>query len=145
MSYEYPTHILHEGLWNLTITAVCNHSAQESSWETRKQHCAYYFLNGPKNDMLQRLPMANNLVLCRFLACRSWRETPVNQIEEAFKSFTARDDVAVILITQSAADSIRYLLDDYESMIPTVLEIPSKDNPYDPSKRIMKKMAVGTD
>mmetsp|Transcript_50579 Transcript_50579/g.158018 ORF Transcript_50579/g.158018 Transcript_50579/m.158018 type:complete len:127 (-) Transcript_50579:592-972(-) len=77
-------------------------------------------------------------------------KTPVNQIEEAFKAFTARDDVAVILITQSAADSIRYLLDDYESMIPTVLEIPSKDNPYDPSKdsvmqRIMKKMSVGTD
>jgi len=27
-------------------------------------------------------------------------ETPVNQIEDAFKAYTARDDVAVILITQ---------------------------------------------
>ena len=27
-------------------------------------------------------------------------ETPVNQIEEAFKAYTTRDDVAVVLITQ---------------------------------------------
>jgi hypothetical protein len=28
----------------------------------------------------------------------------------------------------------RGAVDDYDGMIPTVLEIPSKDNPYDPNK-----------
>mmetsp|Transcript_38035 Transcript_38035/g.61340 ORF Transcript_38035/g.61340 Transcript_38035/m.61340 type:complete len:124 (+) Transcript_38035:498-869(+) len=73
-------------------------------------------------------------------------KTPVNQIEEAFRAYTARDDVAVILITQTCAEQIRATVDDYDGMIPTVLEIPSKDNPYDPNKdsvmqRIMKKMS----
>uniref|UniRef100_A0A6U4SJC1 V-type proton ATPase subunit F n=1 Tax=Hemiselmis andersenii TaxID=464988 RepID=A0A6U4SJC1_HEMAN len=74
-------------------------------------------------------------------------KTPLSAIEEAFKSFTTRDDVAVVLITQTIAEMIRYLVDEYTGMIPAVLEIPSKDNPYDASKdsvmqRIMKKMSV---
>ena len=32
------------------------------------------------------------------------------------------------------ANEIRYILDDYNRVIPTVLEIPSKDSPYDPEK-----------
>jgi V-type H+-transporting ATPase subunit F len=32
------------------------------------------------------------------------------------------------------ANSIRHILNDYNKVIPTVLEIPSKDIPYDPSK-----------
>mmetsp|Transcript_42704 Transcript_42704/g.87296 ORF Transcript_42704/g.87296 Transcript_42704/m.87296 type:complete len:127 (-) Transcript_42704:130-510(-) len=75
-------------------------------------------------------------------------KTPLSEIEETFQKFTTRDDVAVVLITQTVAEKIRYLLDEYEAMIPAVLEIPSKDNPYDPTKdsvmqRILKKMTVG--
>lgn len=36
--------------------------------------------------------------------------------------------------TFKIADVIRHLLDDYEQLLPTILEIPSKDHPYDPSK-----------
>ncbi len=32
------------------------------------------------------------------------------------------------------AEMIRHLLDHYNKPIPAVLEIPSKDHPYDPSK-----------
>ena len=32
------------------------------------------------------------------------------------------------------AEMIRHVLDAYEQPIPAVLEIPSKDNPYDASK-----------
>mmetsp|Transcript_8255 Transcript_8255/g.16498 ORF Transcript_8255/g.16498 Transcript_8255/m.16498 type:complete len:126 (+) Transcript_8255:83-460(+) len=76
--------------------------------------------------------------------------TQASEIEEAFQTYTSRDDVAVVLITQNCADKIRYLLDEYEAMIPAVLEIPSKDNPYDAQKdsimqRILKKMTVGAD
>lgn len=37
---------------------------------------------------------------------------------------------------------IRGDLDDYSKMIPTILEIPSKDHPYNPAKDfIMNKVA----
>lgn len=32
------------------------------------------------------------------------------------------------------ADDIRYLINEYDKTIPTVLEIPSKDVPYDTSR-----------
>ena len=35
------------------------------------------------------------------------------------------------------ANEIRYLLDEYDQIIPAILEIPSKDAPYDPSKGIV--------
>ncbi|TPX67859.1 hypothetical protein SpCBS45565_g03464 [Spizellomyces sp. 'palustris'] len=61
-------------------------------------------------------------------------ETPLAKIEESFEEFTNRKDVAIILITQQVADEIRHILDDYDQAFPTILEIPSKDRPYDPSK-----------
>lgn len=75
-------------------------------------------------------------------------ETPVTEIEDAFTDFTSRPDMGVLLINQSVraerpnvcaihnqiADRIRHLLDTYSATIPTILEIPSKDAPYDASK-----------
>ncbi|KAI3625708.1 hypothetical protein CBS9595_001069 [Malassezia furfur] len=49
--------------------------------------------------------------------------TPVSEIEEAFTDFTKeRKDIAIVLISQ------------YAQAFPALLEIPSKDHPYDPSK-----------
>lgn len=88
-------------------------------------------------------------------------ETTQQQIESAFKTFTERSDVSVLLINQSVrrwwvvvlwsrrlcaghshfcpplsqiALSIRHLLDEYTRPVPAILEIPSKDQPYDPSQ-----------
>ncbi|KAI8913235.1 ATPase, V1 complex, subunit F [Gorgonomyces haynaldii] len=61
-------------------------------------------------------------------------KTPLSKIEEAFEEFTARKDIAIILITQYVANQIRPQLDQYQQAFPTILEIPSKDHPYDPSK-----------
>ena len=47
-----------------------------------------------------------------------------------FKATSTREDVSVILITQTIAQDIRYILNTYDRVIPTVLEIPSKDKPY---------------
>ena len=63
-------------------------------------------------------------------------KTTTKQIEEAFKEMTSREDVAVVLISQFAADSIRYLVNEYDKPIPAVLEIPSKDRPYDATKDV---------
>jgi len=60
--------------------------------------------------------------------------TTKQTIEDSFKGFIAREDIAVILISQYIADDIRPLLDEYDHVIPTVLEIPSKEHPYDGSK-----------
>eukprot|EP01001_Neometanema_parovale_P000226 NODE_10247_length_602_cov_150.388309_g9973_i0.p1 GENE.NODE_10247_length_602_cov_150.388309_g9973_i0~~NODE_10247_length_602_cov_150.388309_g9973_i0.p1 ORF type:complete len:127 (+),score=41.32 NODE_10247_length_602_cov_150.388309_g9973_i0:69-449(+) len=63
------------------------------------------------------------------------KTTTLATIEAAFKQYTTmRNDIAIILVTQSVAEDIRYLLNDYEKTIPTILEIPSKDVPYDLAK-----------
>lgn len=69
-------------------------------------------------------------------------KTEVEDIEEAFENFTTkRDDIAILLINQHIADLIRYRVDSYTNAFPAILEIPSKDHPYDPEKdSILKKV-----
>ena len=52
------------------------------------------------------------------------------QIEDFFKSLIIRKDIGIILISQHVAEIIRETLDAYDEIIPTVLEIPSKNHPY---------------
>lgn len=52
-------------------------------------------------------------------------------MEAAFREYTNREDIGIILINQHCANLLRHLLKDYDKTIPTVLEIPSKDEPYD--------------
>jgi len=63
-------------------------------------------------------------------------KTKQSEIEEAFKRIASRQDVAIILINQHVANLIRHLVTEHveSTTIPTVLEIPSKEHPYDPSK-----------
>jgi V-type H+-transporting ATPase subunit F len=62
------------------------------------------------------------------------------QIEDFFKSLISRKDIGIILISQHVADIIRETLDAYDEIIPTVLEIPSKNHPYSIEKdSIMQK------
>eukprot|EP00741_Cyanophora_paradoxa_P003428 tig00000704_g3331.t1 len=70
-------------------------------------------------------------------------KTTQAQLEEAFKRFTSRDDVAVLLINQNIANDIRPLLDNYTQILPAILEIPSKDSPYDATKDSVMNRAKG--
>lgn len=67
-------------------------------------------------------------------------------IEAAFDNFTIeRKDIGILLINQHVAERIRYKLDEFKSPFPTVLEIPSKDKPYDPEKdTILKRVKLLT-
>eukprot|EP00435_Cladocopium_sp_Y103_P024130 s2022_g5.t2 len=69
----------------------------------------------------------------------------IKDIEEQFHDLTARKDISMILITQDCAEMIRRAVDEFAhsgQMIPTVLEIPSKDTPYDPRKDgVMQRVA----
>ncbi|GMI01045.1 hypothetical protein TrVE_jg11356 [Triparma verrucosa] len=67
-----------------------------------------------------------------FLVCDE-KVTSVH-VEEKFRELSTRPDVGIILINQHVASSIRHVLKDYTETIPTVLEIPSKDHPYDPEQ-----------
>merc|ERR1711939_340822 len=61
-------------------------------------------------------------------------KTSVSTIEAAFEEYTNRPDIAILLINQHVADKIRHHVERYEQAFPALLEIPSKDHPYDPSK-----------
>lgn len=61
-------------------------------------------------------------------------KTSARTIETSFKEFAARDDIAVILISQQVANQIRHIIAAHNKPIPAVLEIPSKDAPYDPTQ-----------
>lgn len=68
-------------------------------------------------------------------------DTPPGTIRETFREFTQRQDIAIILINQHIANIIRADLVAYTDMVPTVLEIPSKAHPYDPSKdQVLKQV-----
>lgn len=71
------------------------------------------------------------------------KDTPVSEIEETFRAFVKRSDVAIILINQGVAELIRHEIDRHTLSIPAVLEIPSKDSPYDPNKDSILKRAKG--
>ncbi|CAH1241158.1 V-type proton ATPase subunit F-like [Branchiostoma lanceolatum] len=71
------------------------------------------------------------------------KDTSVSEIEETFKNFLQRPDVAVILINQNIAELIRHVIDAHTNPIPAVLEIPSKDHPYDASKDSILRRARG--
>ena len=69
--------------------------------------------------------------------------TTQSDIEDAFNRLINRPDIAVLLINQHIAEKdIRHLVNTHEAIIPTILEIPSKDHPYSAEKDfIMQKAA----
>ncbi|KAK5167213.1 H(+)-transporting V1 sector ATPase subunit F [Saxophila tyrrhenica] len=69
-------------------------------------------------------------------------KTETSTIEGAFESFTReRKDIAIVLINQHIAEKIRAKVDQYNEAFPALLEIPSKDHPYDPEKdSVMKRV-----
>uniref|UniRef100_A0A1B6JS15 V-type proton ATPase subunit F n=1 Tax=Homalodisca liturata TaxID=320908 RepID=A0A1B6JS15_9HEMI len=71
------------------------------------------------------------------------KNTNITDIEETFRLFTKRDDIGIILINQNVADLIRNSIVTYHQNIPTVLEIPSKDLPYDHRKDFIFNSAKG--
>ncbi|XP_070548784.1 V-type proton ATPase subunit F-like [Ptychodera flava] len=71
------------------------------------------------------------------------KDTSINEIEDCFKKFLNRSDIAIILINQNVAELIRHLIESHQLPIPAVLEIPSKDSPYDPSRDSILRRAKG--
>ncbi|CEF62646.1 V-type proton ATPase subunit F [Strongyloides ratti] len=62
------------------------------------------------------------------------KDTAPCEIEKAFNSFVERNDIGIIFINQNIAIQIKEVIDNHKKIIPAVLEIPSKEAPYDLSK-----------
>ncbi|NWW97340.1 VATF ATPase, partial [Caloenas nicobarica] len=59
------------------------------------------------------------------------------------RSFVSREDIGIILISQSLAELIRHAVEAHVRPLPAVLEIPSKEHPYDPAKDSVLRRARG--
>ena len=62
------------------------------------------------------------------------RDTKDEDIDKTLRGFLQRPDVGIILISQGAAERVRNVIVEHEETIPTILEIPGDDAPYDPEK-----------
>ncbi|KAM6306652.1 LOW QUALITY PROTEIN: V-type proton ATPase subunit F-like [Podargus strigoides] len=60
------------------------------------------------------------------------KETSLAEIEETFR-FLNHEDIGIVLISQCLAELIRHAVEAH-APLPAVLEIPSKEHPYDPTK-----------
>lgn len=97
--------------------------------------CVGFLLGGIGEINRSKNPPLNFLVVDK--------NTTTTEIDETFKSFLKRDDIDIILINQNIAELIRHSIDQHHQPIPAVLEIPSKDHPYDPSKDSILRRAKG--
>ncbi|CAJ0925902.1 unnamed protein product [Ranitomeya imitator] len=70
-------------------------------------------------------------------------KTLVSQSGPAAMSFLQREDIGIILINQFIAEMIRHAIDAHNVSIPAVLEIPSKEHPYDANKDSILRRAKG--
>ncbi|KAL9106276.1 MAG: hypothetical protein Q9227_008675 [Pyrenula ochraceoflavens] len=71
-------------------------------------------------------------------------KTENSTVEKTFQDFTSsRKDIGILLINQHIAERIRNTVDAYTEAFPAVLEIPSKDHPYDPEKdSVLKRVRM---
>ncbi|KAH0505925.1 V-type proton ATPase subunit F [Microtus ochrogaster] len=72
------------------------------------------------------------------------KDTTISEIEDAFRQFLNRDDIGTILINQHIAEMVQHALDAHQRSIPAVLEIPSKEHPYDAARDSILLRAKGS-
>uniref|UniRef100_A0A8C2LQ86 V-ATPase 14 kDa subunit n=1 Tax=Cricetulus griseus TaxID=10029 RepID=A0A8C2LQ86_CRIGR len=62
---------------------------------------------------------------------------------DTFRQFPNRGDIGIILINQYIAEMVWHTLDPHQRSIPAVLEIPSKEHPYNAAKDSILHRAKG--
>ncbi|NXX67268.1 VATF ATPase, partial [Spizella passerina] len=76
-------------------------------------------------------------------AARAGAPCPSLSLSPLGRGFLAREDVGMILISQALAEQIRPAVAAHARALPAVLEIPSKDHPYDPARDSVLRRARG--
>ena len=62
------------------------------------------------------------------------KDTTDAECENMLKDLLSRNDVGIIMVAQNVAERVKHVIEEHQEVIPTILEIPSKDQPYDPEK-----------
>ena len=70
------------------------------------------------------------------------KDTNDEQIEQNLRGFLDRHDIGIILISQNIAERVRNILVEHDKVLPTILEIPSKDSPYEADKDTIVRRAA---
>lgn len=70
------------------------------------------------------------------------KDTHDEQIEQTLRDMLSRHDIGIILISQNIAERVRNIIVEHEKVLPTILEIPSKDTPYEADKDTIVKRAA---
>ena len=65
------------------------------------------------------------------------KETTDDELRAVFQGWVENNDIAIIMIAQNQAERVRDLIvahqNDEKKLLPTIMEIPSKEQPYDPT------------
>lgn len=70
------------------------------------------------------------------------KDTDDETIETTLRSFLERSDIGIVLISQNVAERVRNIIVEHNKVLPTILEIPSKDTPYEADKDTIVKRAA---
>ena len=70
------------------------------------------------------------------------KDTDDESIETTLRSFLERSDIGIVLISQNVAERVRNIIVEHNKVLPTILEIPSKDTPYEADKDTIVKRAA---
>ena len=70
------------------------------------------------------------------------KDTDDETIETNLRSFLERTDIGIVLISQNVAERVRNIIVEHNKVLPTILEIPSKDTPYEADKDTIVKRAA---
>lgn len=70
------------------------------------------------------------------------KDTDDETIETTLRSFLDRSDIGIVLISQNIAERVRNIIVEHTKVLPTILEIPSKDTPYEADKDTIVKRAA---
>lgn len=97
--------------------------------------CVGFLLGGIGDLNKTKIPNLNFIVV--------GKNTTIQELEDSFKGLVKRGDIDIILINQNIAEMIRHVIDAHKLPIPAVLEIPSKDHPYDSNKDSIMRRAKG--
>ena len=76
----------------------------------------------------------------------SSKETTDEELEAALQAYLEDPKIAIVFIAQNLAERVRNVinehLNDEEKILPTIMEIPSKEAEYDPTKDSMLVQAA---
>ena len=70
------------------------------------------------------------------------KETETANIKTFLKGLLERDDIGVVLISQSVAEDVREVIIEHDKLFPTILEIPAKEQQYEPEKDYIVQRAA---